>query len=345
MNNIERYETSFVIPVANESNNWLTTQPASLDFVISNLTDVCNILRTKTTLFNHIGLFTLPSNDVNAMDRNFLTIPPSYFSTIDFDDISLTSEICKNHVLILFNDQDGHDDRILFYPQSALTVNGNTGRYQSLRWIFSIFCNKYWYTINPMAQYTINNGANILTYWISNYNSRKTTDEELKDFMGAQNFSNSIKEIIIINENTIALSMGPYYSDSANIWSKGIIIFTKTNTGNICMIHPSRFYAARHVYNSRVLGGLQYGPEYNYLSAISSGSTHRPFAFNTIPFESAFGDKTILNPVLVNGSTEYCPDCFYVPVSQYILDKSEDTVLSINGEKYYYNGFIAVKIY
>ena len=47
MNNIERYETSFVIPVANESNNWLTTQPASLDFVISNLTDVCNILRTK----------------------------------------------------------------------------------------------------------------------------------------------------------------------------------------------------------------------------------------------------------------------------------------------------------
>ena len=163
MNNIERYETSFVIPVANESDNWLTTRPASLDFVISNLTDVCNILRTKTTLFNHIGLFTLPSDVRDTAVQNFLTIPPLYFSTIDFDDISLTSEICKNHVLILFNDQDGHDDRILFYPQSALTINGN--RFQSLRWIFSIFCNKYWYTINPMAQYTINNGTNMLTYW------------------------------------------------------------------------------------------------------------------------------------------------------------------------------------
>lgn len=158
-------------------------------------------------------------------------------------------------------------------------------------------------------------------------------------FNGTLPRASIIKEIIKINENTVAFTFGHIFSKNPKLMSPGILILTKSNEGNLTLISPSNQLICSH--------NFRYYVEYqgkNYLLVASKNSSRTPYRYDTIPFQSVFGDKTILNPIIINGCTEYCPDCFYVPVSQYILPPNEDTVISINGEAYYYNGFIAVKI-
>jgi hypothetical protein len=161
-------------------------------------------------------------------------------------------------------------------------------------------------------------------------------------YNGALPRASIIKEIIKINENTVAFTFGHIFSKNPTLMSPGILILTKSNEGNLTLISPSNQLICVH--NFKYDGNpVQYGK--NYLLVASKNSSRTPYRYDTIPFQSVYGDKTILNPIIINGCTEYCPDCFYVPVSQYIIPCNEDTIISINGEPYYYNGFIAVKIH
>ena len=177
-------------------------------------------------------------------------------------------------------------------------------------------------------------------YYGDNPNNGYSANDML--FNGTLPRASIIKEIIKINENTVAFTFGHIFSKNPKLMSPGILILTKSNEGNLTLISPSNQLICVHNFKYDA-NPVQYGK--NYLLVASKNSSRTPYRYDTIPFQSVFGDKTILNPIIINGCTEYCPDCFYVPVSQYILPPNEDTVISINGDPYYYNGFIAVKIY
>jgi hypothetical protein len=149
-------------------------------------------------------------------------------------------------------------------------------------------------------------------------------------------------EVIIINKNTIALSFTSYVPENLDSRkSPGIIIITKTNKGNICTIKPSKLIG-----NVSYWFTSQYStPEtYNHLEVLSPYSMSGTSFYNNIPWKPVYGSKTILNPILVNNSDEFVPDIYYTPVTQYIIDPHDDAIIDINGDLYYYNGFIAVKI-
>lgn len=159
--------------------------------------------------------------------------------------------------------------------------------------------------------------------------------------LGSPYVTNAVKDIVCINDNTFALSLGNIYYTEKDYYSPGIIILTKTMKDKIAIIMPS---ASAETDDIVKIAGFD-DVYRNSLVAATYESKFAPYRYDTIPFKSTFGDKTILNPIIIQGTDDYCPDCFYVPVSQYILPKNEDTVLNINGEPYYYNGFIAVKLY
>lgn len=181
--------------------------------------------------------------------------------------------------------------------------------------------------------------------------------------------TNWIKEIIKINENTVAFTYGSGITTDITSISKGVLILTKSNKGNISIIAPSEGLC-----NSRytaMIGCATQGnyiaymneyPNYTYIKingeddialinpavnkllCMNVNSVSSPMNYASIPYESNFGDKTILNPILVPNCDEYIPKCFYVPISQYIIPANNDTFLFINGKKYWYNGFIAVEL-
>ena len=176
--------------------------------------------------------------------------------------------------------------------------------------------------------------------------------------------SSWIKEIIKINENAVAFTFGSSYTTDATCNSKGVLIFTKSNKGNISVIGPSeglcnsRYTTMvganeryRRLYDYDSYNYVKFNdevylvkPNMNKLLCMNINSVSEPVSYSSIPYESEFGDKTILNPILVPGCDEYIPKCFYVPVSQYIIPANNDTFLFINGKKYWYNGFIAVEL-
>jgi hypothetical protein len=148
-------------------------------------------------------------------------------------------------------------------------------------------------------------------------------------------------EVIIINKNTVALSFTSYVPENLDSRkSPGIIIITKTNKGNICTIKPSK-----------IIGNVDYWfvdsstpKTYNHLEVLSPYSMSGTSFYDNIPWKPVCGSKTILNPILVNNSDEFVPDIYYTPITQYIIDPHDDAIIDINGDLYYYNGFIAVKI-
>ena len=165
---------------------------------------------------------------------------------------------------------------------------------------------------------------------------------------GAWELYDSISEILYINKRTIAFSLAHH---DMNIYdavkSPGIIIVTISSDNNICVIAPSNFCGADKslttaYYNSDRL--YKIATITNKLRCYTKNTRSTSTYYNTIPFYSEFGDKTILNPVLVKASDEYCPGVFYVPISQYIIYPTNDTFLFINGKTYWYNGFIAVEL-
>ena len=185
-----------------------------------------------------------------------------------------------------------------------------------------------------------------LPLYSKNILSRTNEDVYVADLnkewnLGSPYMTNAVKDIVCINDNTFALSLGNIYYTEKDYYSPGIIILTKTMKDKIAIIMPSASAETEDIIKIAGFNDVYR----NSLVAVTYESKFAPYRYDTIPFKSVYGDKTILNPIIIQGTDDYCPDCFYVPVSQYILPKNEDTVLNINGEPYYYNGFIAVKLY
>lgn len=232
-----------------------------------------------------------------------------------------------------FNDNDYANDGLSFYDGSAhrfiLYRTRNVTGYEEKSYVTTFSFTTIGDTIHRVRN-KLYHGANPNT----------NIDDML--FNGTMPRASIIKEIIKINENTVAFTFGHIFSKNSKIMSPGILILTKSNEGNLTLISPSDQLICVHNFKHDN-NPLRWGK--NYLLVASKNSSRTPYRYDTIPFQSVYGDKTILNPIIINGCTEYCPDCFYVPVSQYIIPCNEDTVISINGEPYYYNGFIAVKIH
>lgn len=164
---------------------------------------------------------------------------------------------------------------------------------------------------------------------------------------GAWELYDSISEILYINKRTIAFSLAHHamniYDD---VKSPGIIIVTVSNNNNICVISPSKFCGADKSLTTKYYSDAMVKTAVitNRLRCYTKNTRSTSLYYDTVPFYSEFGDKTILNPVLVKASNEYCPGVFYVPISQYIIPSTNDTFLFINNKKYWYNGFIAVEL-
>jgi len=165
---------------------------------------------------------------------------------------------------------------------------------------------------------------------------------------GAWELYDSISEILYINKRTIAFSLAHHdMSIYDDVKSPGIIIVTVSNNNNICIIAPSKFCGADKSLTTVYYGGYPLSRTAiitNKLRCYTKNTRSTSLYYDTVPFYSEFGDKTILNPVLVKASDEYCPGVFYVPISQYIIPSTNDTFLFINNKKYWYNGFIAVEL-
>lgn len=166
---------------------------------------------------------------------------------------------------------------------------------------------------------------------------------------GAWELYDSISEILYINKRTIAFSLAHHYMNIYDdVKSPGIIIVTVSNNNNICVISPSKFCGADKSLTTKYydVNDRTYKTAIitNKLRCYTKNTRSTSLYYDTIPFYSEFGDKTILNPVLVKASDEYCPGVFYVPISQYIIYPTNDTFLFINGKTYWYNGFIAVEL-
>lgn len=175
-------------------------------------------------------------------------------------------------------------------------------------------------------------------------------DNEISGTFGKAGTGNMIDGITFINNNAIAIDFNNihFYNNSNPqqakfLQSKGIIIFALTNKNNVALITPS--YVDRgniYSYNNKNSNDIPQG--YNYLKVLCRSSYYSKLKYDNIPWKPVYGSKTILNPIIVNNSDEYVPDVYYTPVTQYIIDPHDDAILDINGDLYYYNGFIAVKV-
>lgn len=151
-----------------------------------------------------------------------------------------------------------------------------------------------------------------------------------------------IYEIISINERTCALSFytRPNKSSEIEYRCPGIAILTISNNGYPTLIAPDKhFNGSNLVCKNFANPGIQTN---QYLFVTNKLASQR--LFSNTQWLSVVGEKTILNPIIVPGAPDFCPDCFYVSVSQYKLENYKDAIFEIAGNYYYYNGFIAVKL-
>ena len=148
-----------------------------------------------------------------------------------------------------------------------------------------------------------------------------------------------ISEIICINNTTFALSFRRWEDDDNSCYLPGILIFTLTENGDVAMIKPSIYYNT-HKFNHDNTGGNSY----NYLECATKESTGTDFSYKNIFFESTLGPYTVISPIMVYGTNDYCPTCFWVASSQFLLDDNTDAIIEIEGLQFYYNGFIVVQL-
>lgn len=153
-----------------------------------------------------------------------------------------------------------------------------------------------------------------------------------------------IYEIISINERTCALSFYTRPNDPSEIKYRcpGIAILTISNNGYPTLIAPDKHFNGSNLVCTNYLNTGTRNQSKQYLFVTNKYASQRLFP-NT-QWLSVVGEKTILNPIIVPGAPDFCPDCFYVPVSQYKLENYQDAIFEIAGSYYYYNGFIAVKL-
>lgn len=232
-------------------------------------------------------------------------------------------------------DFEFYDNDVKIATYHLLAINNFRGSdYVPFRYTF--FTHTPAYTFNTFRDDSSNGG----------FNPGGTNRPIAYDNSGNKVF---IYEVIIINENVIALSLTSENSERIDICkSPGIIIFAKTNKGRISVISPSAFLSCKPESSLLIVNHSGYftdSPIQNYLSCITYESqTGTPYFSNIRYGDVSAGDKTILNPLLVKGANDFIPDVFYVPVSQYVLNNTSDASFYIGNDRYYYNGFIAVKI-
>lgn len=149
-----------------------------------------------------------------------------------------------------------------------------------------------------------------------------------------------ISEIICINNTTFAFSFRRWENDSNECYLPGIVIFTLTDNGDVAMIRPNS------AYNTHKKNTVSYtsDPIYNYLECATKESTGTDFSYKNIFFESALGLYTVISPIMVYSTNDYCPTCFWVSSSQFLLDDHTDAIIEIEGIQFYYNGFIVVQL-
>ena len=153
-----------------------------------------------------------------------------------------------------------------------------------------------------------------------------------------------IYEIISINERTCALSFYTKPNDPSEIKYRcpGICILTTSNNGETTLITPSKHFNGSNITCANYLntGTNNQSPQYLLVTNKYSSIKY----FKNIQWLSVPGEKTILNPIILPGVSDFCPDCFYVPLTQYKIMNYQDAIFQIGDNYYYYNGFIAVKL-
>lgn len=270
------------------------------------------------------------SVNLNLLDiKNIIeTNAPNFFSNIDVDE---------------YLSDDNYVARLSFYDNNnkialfrVLNLTGYGGGSSS-------GANDF--TPNRCAFYTYNIGYTFNTFIDDDcygYNPGVTNRPLAYDSPGNKAY---IYEVIIINENCIALSVTSEQSGRIDICkSPGIIMFMKSHKGNIAILYPNNFLSCKKNSSLITSGSGYFTTLENYLCCQTHESqTGTPY-FSNIPYSPVAGEKTILNPILVKGTNDFVPDAFYVPISQYILNNITDATFYVGDDQYYFNGFIAVKI-
>lgn len=185
-------------------------------------------------------------------------------------------------------------------------------------------------------------------------NNIMTVHREVGNVSGLQKFGDSITdsanentfgsikaeynyptELILISKTSFAITLSPIDNAATPGFKKpGIIVFAKTVSGNIAVIQPSYMLGA----------GMNTDVNPNGLSCLTRNSTGENYSFTSILYQSSLTYQTVISPVMVNGDSDYCETIFWVPMIQFEVERSDDAILEIAGEYYYYNGFLACKI-
>ena len=272
------------------------------------------------------------SVDSNILDvKNIIeTNAPDFFTKMEVNGRQINTETYAT-------DFEFYDNDMKIATYHLLAYNGTTFRYADyVPYRYTFFTHTHAYTFNTLIDDVTNEG----------FNPGASNRPIAYDNSGNKVF---IYEVIIINENVIALSLTSENSERIDICkSPGIIIFAKTDKGRISVISPNTFLSCKPESSLLIINKSGYFPNspiQNYLSCITYESqTGTPYFSNICYGGVSAGDKTILNPLIVKGTNDFIPDVFYVPVSQYILNNTSDASFYIGNDRYYYNGFIAVKI-
>lgn len=192
--------------------------------------------------------------------------------------------------------------------------------------------------------YTSSNDKYCLNIGIYNYSttenlylgaksSPNTSDSSSYGGMYCENF---IYEVILINKNAFGLSFINDTSSDTKYRSPGIVIFAKTENGEIAVVQPSHCRGVGKSPNS-------YCTE-NYLEVITKYSIGTDCYFPSIYFTPTLNYQTVVSPVMVYGNDDYVPNCYWISMLQFEIDKNNDGIIEIGGMPFYCNGFIAVKL-
>lgn len=142
---------------------------------------------------------------------------------------------------------------------------------------------------------------------------------------------------VYITENVIAFSFIDQTNKSQ--FSNACFILSKTNNNEVAVITTSAFPEksdeAIYTYNSS-------NPlKNNYITSVTRMSVNDQNCLFTIdPTYPKTDDITLLNPVRVLGSDDYCKDVFFTHSCPF---KGQDTYFMLDGVKYLYNGYLAIK--
>lgn len=179
--------------------------------------------------------------------------------------------------------------------------------------------------------------------YINNTGNTQSTKLENHAYSGNMYWTNAIYEIIKINNDAVAFSLTNNTNEGFEYRQPGIIIFTKTNKGEIATIRPSNGFVALSSFKYYATSATSGSISDNYLSVTTKNSLNGGnYLYQKYQSENA--PITSFVPCCVCNDDDYCPNVFYLPVSQYKVDVNSDSVICTETDSYYYNGFIAVKI-